>query len=247
MNDDQKVYRLPDITYQAPNLEVADPPPDLPYAQHEDFSYRELLKANAIPVTEEAVTEALATQIGVLLHAAAHTAGAEGYQAAVPRLEQLTGGSDDQAAVEAAYALVRLGHPQAREVLRRALAGPVDVTLGPVLAAGYLAMLGDPSGYPVIAQGLESQYLPTRMLACKQILFFMDFQGQATGSGEPVDALGLFRRALDDPNPSVAWRALEQIRALDPATIRELLTGRVDRISDPPLRRFAERVLQEAG
>lgn len=233
-------YSLPDITYRGPVLDVPDPPTDLPYAQHEDFAAAELLQANGIEPSVDAVIDALSSEEGVLLHAAAHVAGARGYREAIPALQAALGGPDDQAGVEAAYALARLGDPAGEDALLRALGGRPDVALAPVLAAGYLAQLGRPDGAGVIAQALESPHMPTRMLACKQLLLLQPLQIRDDGA---VDTMGLFRKALGDENASVVWRALEQIRYLDEDAIAVLLGGAAETLTDPANRKFARRIL----
>jgi len=198
-DDEVEVFHLDDIHYEGPNLDLPAPPQDLPYAEYEDWRSGELLAANGIPATEDSLVDALQTQDGVLLGAAAHTAGSHGVGAAVPQLEHVARGPDDYAGVEAAYALARLGHARGEALLRRALDRPVGPYLSPVLAAGYLAQLGDPSGFAVVREGLASDLLAVRMLACKQLAFFLSFPD--------VDARGLLELALEDPDPSVRRQA----------------------------------------
>jgi hypothetical protein len=227
--------RLPDIMGEALVLEVPNPPAGTRYEDYEDFRSAELLRANGIEPDVAGVLDALQSRTGVLLAAAAHTAGARGFGAALPTLEGLRGAADDTVAVEAAYALIRLGvedgHATLQDLLRSG--GPLD--LGRLRAAGYLAATGDPSGYQAIADGLHSEHMVIRMTACKQLYAFVPLDGTAGASGEHVDAGALFRTALADSDADVRWQALAQVRALatQPA-------------SDESVRRLAEQILGEA-
>ena len=201
--DEVEIYHLEDIHYEGPNLDLPAPPPGLPYERYEDWRSTELLAVNGIPATEEALLGALRTQEGVLLAAAAHAVGSHGVRGAIPQLEEVARGPDDNAGVEAAYALARLGDEAGKELLKSALERPVGPYLSPVFAAGYLAQLGDPSGFPVVREGLASDLLAVRMLACKQLAFFLPFPD--------LDARALLERALEDPDPSIRRQARAEL------------------------------------
>jgi len=234
-SDSQEVYRLADMHFEGPNLDLPSPPADLPYERFEDWRSRELLARNGIPATEEALLAALQTQSNVLLSAAAHASAS--LPAAAPLLRQIIHGPDDYAAVEAAYALARLGEEDGKETLRNALRRPLGAYLSPVLAAGYLAQLGDPSGFPVIREALGHELLAIRMLACKQLFFFVPYQGQ-------VDALGLFERALEDRDPTVQGQALAQLRSLRSPATRPMLEKYLKHVEDRYLRDLAREIVE---
>jgi HEAT repeat protein len=212
VSDSGEVYRLEDMHFEGPNMDVGSPPADLLYERLEDWYSTALLALNGIAATEEALLHALQTQSDVLLSAAAHACFS--LPAASPLLRELTRGPDDYAAVEAAYALARLGEQDGKEVLRDSLRRPVGAYLSPVLAAGYLAQLGDPSGLPVVREALRNDLLAVKMLGCKQLFFFMPFHGGMDSSGSVIDVLGLFKQALHDQDPTVRGQALFQLRAL---------------------------------
>jgi HEAT repeat protein len=196
-----EVFRLDDLHFEGPNLNLPSPPAGLPYADYDDWHDRAVLEANGIEDARDALTQAS----GLLLAAAAHTAGADGDHRAIPRLRELARDpQDDATAVEAAYALTRLGSPDGIPVLRAALHFPVGAYLSPITAAGYLARLGDPSGLDVIRSALDSGLLATRMLAVKQLYFFLELDD---------DARGLLERALDDPEPTVRAQAEAELAA----------------------------------
>ena len=204
--DEPEIHELEDVSFEGPNTDLPSPPPDLPYERYEDWYSVELLAVNGIPATEEALLEALRTQENILLSAAAHACGSMGLHSAVPRLREVARGPDDYAGVEAAYALALLGEEDGAELLREALERPLAAYLSPVLAAGYVARLDDPSGFPVVLAGLESEFLATKMLACKQLYFFARF--------DSVNAVAALERAAEDPDPSVQRQARVQLREL---------------------------------
>jgi len=227
--------QLPDIIGEAVVLNVPNPPAGTRYEDYEDFRSAELLRANGSEPDDAGVLSALRTRTGILLAAAAHTAGARGFADALPTLERLRQAADDTVAVEAAYALVRLGVEDGRATLRDLLRarGPLD--LGGLRAAGYLALTGDPSGYPAVVDALHSEHMVIRMTACKQLYAFVALDGMADPSGEPVDVGALFRTPLADSDPDVQWQALAQLRALAGST------------SDGNIRHLAEGILRDTG
>lgn len=210
MSDEGETVRLDDMHFEGPELDIGVPPPSVPYADHEDWVADALLEANGIPLTEEGVLEALRTQENVLLGAAAHAAGRHGYSGAADRLREVARGPDDYAGVEAAFALARLGADEGRELLRAALDRPVGPYLSPLLAAGDAARLGDPSGFVHIREGLGSDLHAVRMLACKQLAFFLPFEGNPLPDGTMVDARAQLERALADPDPGIRAQAQAQ-------------------------------------
>ncbi|WP_030437492.1 HEAT repeat domain-containing protein [Actinoplanes subtropicus] len=222
--------RLPDIHFEAPVLDVPDPPPGTPYAEIDDFHDAELLRVNGITPDREGVLDALRTRDGLLRAAAAHTAGHLGLTEAVPLLEPMLA-SGDETAVEAAYALTRLGDDQAgRPALERLVrdGGPVD--LSRPRAAGYLARLGDRSGRPAIEDGLRSDHVPIRMTAARQLHAFA--------------APDLFRDALADPSTDVQWQALVQLRHLElTPEMRDVLRDYARTAADDNLRRIARELV----
>lgn len=228
------VFEFPDIVFQGPNLDVEPPGPDVPYDRYDDQNAIGLLAANGVPHTAEAVLEALESESGVLLAAAAHASGSLGVEAAVARLRELAKGPDDQAAVEAGFALVRLGEGGAITVLREALTRSPDAYLSTVLAANYLARLGDPAGYPVVAEALGSEFPSSQMLACRALLLFVPYQGQ-----DGIDVVDLYDRALGDPDPGIQGEAVIQLRWAPAALARPLLERYLASSGDELLRRYA--------
>jgi len=242
-----EVVEFPDMHFEGPNLDVPAPPPDLPYECYDDHNALALLDANAIRAAPGDVLAALDGQTGILLAAAAHAAGSLGLAGAVPRLQELAGGPDDQAAVEAAYALARLGRDDATGVLHEALARPVDAYLSPLLAAHFLARLGDPAGLPVVRAGLAGEFVASRMLACKALLSFVPFDAMPGRTGEPVDVAALFEQALRDGDQGVQGEALVQLRWAPRALATPLLERFLATSDDELLRGYAREALESPG
>ena len=90
------------------------------------------------------------------------------------------------------------------QILRELLDLPVEGYVAPMLAAGSLARLGDPSGLAAIERGLASSNHLVRRIATKQLFHF---DGVA-------DVGPLFERALADEDRGVADQARAELREL---------------------------------
>ena len=235
MNGHDKTVAAADRERDDLVLETPDPPAGTCWADVEDFRARELLKANGVALTQDALAAALTSPIGVLQAAAARTLGSLGDRAAIAALRPLAQAPDDLSQVEAAYALVRLGQDDYRGILVARLEDPVRACLGPMVAAGGLARLGDPTGYPVIARCFDEDNLVVRLVASKQLLFFVRFHGTRTVDGQAIDAWGMFEHALRDPHPDVQWSALVQLRELPTPEARRLLDAYGAHAGDAPM------------
>jgi hypothetical protein len=242
-------FRLPDIPYRGPELDVPEPPDDLPYARFSDYYNREVLRLNGVAGEGEALVGLLASPDSdpLLRAAAAHTAGAEGAAAAVPALRQALASGDDVTGVEAAYALARLGDGAGEAHLMaavdRAAAGS---ELAPLLAAGYLARCGDPRGFPAVVRALRGDAPAPRMLACKQLHFFMPFHGRRGPSGDVVDVVGAFQDMLAHCEVELHWQALFQLRETSDPAFVALVRNYAGRAPDPALAALARSILDRA-
>ena len=216
-------------------LDTPDPPNDLPYADFEDYRAKELLKVNNIELTEQSLLSALNSEEDVFKGAAAHVLGSLGSTAVITALEQLCDNSDDLVKVEAAYALVRLGVKEYSKVLQNCLNYPVNAYLCPPIAAGDLARLGDSIGFPVIFKCLDIDNLIVRIIACKQLTFFVPFQDLLSDTGQPIDVYALFNKALNDQHRDVQWIALWQLREIHSLTARKLLEDFIGKTTDEKL------------
>ncbi|UZN03747.1 HEAT repeat domain-containing protein [Cellulomonas sp. S1-8] len=215
--------RLPDIEYTGPDLNLPAPPDDLEYTGLEDWKSDTILALNGIGGDVDALRTALETQRDALLSAAAHASWR--YPALADRLRGLLDDPDDAVRVDAAYALARQGDLAAVAALQDALERPVGPYLSPLTAAGYLAQLGDPVGYPLVRDALGDVDRAVNMLACKQLLFFLPLDGR-TGGATTVDAAALFTRAFADPDPDIGEQARAELeRSPLPAAARLLADG----------------------
>ena len=231
------------FTYQSPNLDIPNPPGDLSYAGFEDYRNREILKANGISLSEDELIAALDNTTNVLQAAVAHAIGSLRIRAAIPKLKQLLASTEDLVKVEAAYALARLGESEGKEALRECLGYPLDAYLFPPIAAGYLAQLGDPQGFQTIVRCFEIDIPAIRMLACKQLFFFVPFQGTQDSDGKVLDVYGLFERTLNDPDINIQWQTLAQLRELRAQPVKQILEGYIENAGDEQLRNIAREIL----
>src|SRR5216684_1297418 len=180
--------------YWMPNLDIPNPPSSLSYAELADFQNREILKANGIRLSETALRTALEETTNILQAAAAHMNGT------LPSLS----GEGEAALVEC-------------------LSYPLDAYISPLVAAGYVAQLGDPQGFPVIVKGLDSNLAAVRSVASKQLYFFASFHGSKDKQGNAIDLVHQFERALDDPDTGIQWQALVQLREVALPGVAEFL------------------------
>src|SRR4029077_8679818 len=157
---------------------------------------------------------ALKEQRNVLQAAAAHVLGSLASRTAAPFLKDLLTSSEDLVLVEAAYALARLGIPEGKDALVQCLSYPVDAYIFPAIAAGYLAQMGDSQGFNTVDKCVNAEVPAVRILACKQLYFFLPFHGQRSKDGQLIDVYGLFERALNDTEIDVQWQALAQMREI---------------------------------
>jgi HEAT repeat protein len=226
-------------------LDTPDPPDDLAYSDFEDYRSEELLKVNDIELTEQSLLSALYNGEAVLQGASAHVLGKLGITSSVPSLKQLCDMSDDLVKVEAAYALVRLGMQEYRNILRGCLNYPLDSYLGPPIAAGDLARLGDSVGFPILTKCLDIDNLIVRTIACKQIILFLPFHGLLTETGEMINVYTLFDKALHDQHPEIQRIALMQMYELRTEANRNLIKNYLLSVEDNYLNNMAQHILDQ--
>lgn len=191
----------------------------LSYEEADDARAEELLDGNGIATTKDGLVEVLTGGgSGVLRGAAARTLGARGEMTAVDELLDVARSSDDLLRAEAAFATARMGVAEGLHLLKKCLPAPVATSLGAPTAAGFLARLGDPSGWPVVQAALREANFLIRIVGAKQLLYFMPFDGPS------ADVYGAFAHALADEEPDVAAVAAIQLRQLDDPRAKELLS-----------------------
>lgn len=223
------------------NLSITAPEPGVGYAGYETHKYRSLLTANGIALDDQSLIAALRHPISAFGAAAAHVLGDQQVRAAEPALREALSASDDLLQVEAAYALARMGDAAGHETLIACLGRRLDAYVSPPIAAGYLAQLGDPRGFGVVARAFDVE--TARLLACKQLFFFVPFQGQPSGDGRTVDVFPLFARALSAGDAATQWQALTQLRELRPPPARPLLEAFIGHTADDTMRQSAQDIL----
>ena len=199
-------------------LDVESHSSGLSYEEADDARAEELLEGNGIATSRDGLVEALTGGgSGVLRGAAARTLGARGEMTAVDELLDVARASDDLLRAEAAFATARMGVAEGLHLLKKSLAGPVATSLGAPTAAGFLARLGDPSGWPVVRAALQEENFLIRIVGAKQLLYFAPYDGPS------ADVYGELARALADDEEDVAAVAAIQLRQLDDPRAKELL------------------------
>jgi hypothetical protein len=229
--------------YQMPNLNIPNPPDNLSYVEFEDYRNREILKANGITTSEAELMDALEVKTNILQAAAAHILGTLASKAAIPTLKKRLRSTEDLVRVEAAYALARLKVSEGKEVLVQCLNYPLDAYLFPAIAAGYLAQLGDPQGFQTVVKCFDFNISAIRMLACKQLYFYVPFQDIQDGDGNAIDVYRLFDRALKDSDTNIQWQALVQLREICSPKSRSILENYIENIGNEQLRDIAKGIV----
>jgi HEAT repeat protein len=139
------------------------------------------------------------------------------------------------ARVEAARAAVLLGEARGRAVLREALASDFPETA--LNAAAYLADLGDPSGWPVLAAAWVSPLEGMRLQVVLLVRAFLPFVDLDVGKSR-VEVAGTLERAVTDLSPLVRREAVYQAAQLD-APVRRRILGIALADTDPAVARAA--------
>lgn len=152
--------------------------------------------------------------------------------------------SDAVAYVEAAMSLVLRGESDAGHTALRAVgSGDGANSMADWLAAGYLAELGDPSGYGLVVRLIEKSDPLTRLQAARHIALFLPFDGQTVG-GEVVDVRGrLADRLDDDPAGLVSAEIPSLLAEIGGDRVRELLVRAAATARHDDTRRAAARAL----
>lgn len=195
-------------------LDVGDPPSGTPYSEFEDFRAEALLRANGIGLSEDALVKTVLEGNGVLRAAASHALGSRQMTGSRDVLLRVAEDSDDLLRAEAAYALARLGENKGRALLSTCLERPVEAYLGAPTAAGFLAQLGDPTGFGVVRAALRQPNLIVRVVAAKQLFHFVALDGRPAPDGQPLDVYAELELALNDEHEDVAWLAEHQLREI---------------------------------
>jgi hypothetical protein len=138
--------------------------------------------------------------------------------------------------VEAAMALALRGAAEAAiPVLRKEAAGGGAASW---LAATYIAELGDASGWATIAESLAGDEEHARLMATRQLVAFLPFDGNDVG-GQRVDAADRLRASLSDPVAAVRSEAPSLIAEAGLADAAELLRDAANHSPDESVRRAA--------
>jgi hypothetical protein len=201
-------------------------PSGIPYPKGDDFDARALLTANGYTTETPELTGLFESGLTVLQAAAARLLGVQKDSSAIMALTHLAHNTqaDETVRVQAAYALVRMDVSGGYDVLVSLLKLPPEASPAPLQAAGILARLNDPQGFPVVQQALYSHNRVTAMIACKQLYAFIPLDGHPLPGAGKVDIYQAFKQALARPEANIAGEAQAQLAALDLDWARTLLS-----------------------
>jgi HEAT repeat protein len=221
----QKPSRPP--TRQLSDLVVPIRPEGVSYENGEDYDAQALLTANSYDLETSQLVSLLRSDLGIFQAAAARLLGLKGVHTATRALKRLAKDStaEETARVQAAFALARLRVPGAIELLASLLDLDPDISPAPLQAAGALARLGDPRGFPIIRQALASPNRVVAMVACKQLYAFVQLDGQLLPGGGKVEIFETFRKALERQEANITGEARVQLAELDTEQARTLLNA----------------------
>ena len=207
------------------DLVVPRRPAGVPYADGEDFDAQALLTANGYTPEIKDLIDLLNSDLGIFQAAAARMLGAKGERSATGALEKLARDTttEETARAQAAFALARMDIPGSKELLASLLALNPEASPAPLQAAGSLARLGDPRGFPVVRHALDSSNRVVAMIACKQLYAFAALDGQPLPGGVKVEVYEVFRRALERHEGNIDGEAAVQLAELDTERARAVL------------------------
>ena len=103
-------------------------------------------------------------------------------------------------------------------LLKKCLDAPVAISLGAPTAAGFLARIGDPAGWPAVVDALGQGNFLIRIVGAKQLSYFVPFDGPS------LDVFAQFERALADEEEDVVAVARIQLGQLEDPRAAALLT-----------------------
>jgi HEAT repeat protein len=112
-----------------------------------------------------------------------------------------------------------MGVAEGLHLLKTCLNHPPATSMGAPTAAGFLARIGDPRGWPVVQDALGQANFLIRIVGAKQLVYFMPFDGPS------INVFAEFARALADEEEDVAAVAAIQLRQLDDPRAAALLRG----------------------
>jgi len=222
--EDSEAPLLPSLE----DLVVPRRPIGVTYATGDDYDAEALLKANGISLEADQLIALLVVDFGIFQAAAARVLGARNERAAIEQLHMLAADDffEETARVQASYALSRMGQIAGHGQLVEILNYPVEASPAPLQAAAALATLGDPQGFSLVRDTLDSSSTLNAMVACKQLYAFVPLHGYPLAEGNQVDVYRAYSRALLRKEPNITGEALAQLEELNSPEARALISGR---------------------
>jgi HEAT repeat protein len=147
--------------------------------------------------------------------------------------------------IEAAMSLALRGKKDTgREALLPLIGQYASKILEPYLAAFYLAQMGDPSGYPVMVDCLQSDNEHIRLMTARQLIGFKPYNGQTVG-GKVVDIEGELVKLLKDPENYVNREIPYLLAEVKTKNLTKILQPVANSDEDTELRHAAQHVLED--
>lgn len=203
-----------------------------------DFAnyYQKALAQRGIEGTP-ALTRALTDPDVTLRLYAAQALGERRDSTAIGPLTTALGDGNSAVRFHAARSLALFGSNAGTGLLREVLAKGSNSSEA-VEAAGLLAGLGDPVGYPYVIQALKSGELAVQSRAVSDLLKFQRFDGQPSEAG-PINVVGALSMLIESPaTASVRVNAIYAMARTGDRRAVESLT-KASRSPDAPVSKAA--------
>lgn len=176
------------------------------HAEYEPF-FERYLQTQGFDISDENLVKLLEHETLTVREYAATILGQRKVLAAISALQQRA--KEDPAPsvrVEAAIALGKMGDRSGMDTLRNALTLKEWFEL-PMIAAGALAVLGEPTGYPVVKEGLKDERKHFRFRALTELPNFFAFSGKTEQGVEIQPEKEIFALLTSDPDPFIRENA----------------------------------------
>ncbi len=245
---DPKSIFIAELEAQPLNLTLGEPIPlETPFIDRPTLTYQRLLRDNGFAETPSQWRLAAAGP-HEMLRAAAYAVLADLAEEQDRPIFERGILDATPGRVYAAWGLIRLGDDSGRGVLERELGeNPRPGRYGPFIAAGFLARLGDPTAFAVIADHFETSEEPHNILMFG-VMPFAALHGREYRPGKTIDIWALYHEALQKDADVANFVALQQLEELDDSAgvpLIEALLQRVDVL--PYVRNAAEVILPTLG
>lgn len=148
--------------------------------RQEHVRLKQKLRASGVELSEPGLLKGLLHTDPVVRQHAATLLGSDGSLDSVSGLVEAMKDDDAMVRIEAGRALEAVVRTEARTVARRELANRERAEIA-IFAAGVLADLGDPSGYPLVYEAVRGEELYLRSASLPVLESFVPLGGRRVG------------------------------------------------------------------